>query len=339
MFRKTTFLIITFLCSLPLAAQEGNLLQRIDNYLKQRYQRINYDTNYIGRPDYRWTIKARPKLSLFGVKTMSTPEDDEVMKTDLRSSLKGKVSFSLGYSGITLSASAKPEHLTRAEEQDLEIRFDVYTRKFGFETEFSLINSLEGTFLLETPTLIPIYGDSIMKFHIPRKFASQYNFFISGYYVFNHQRFSYPAAFTQSYIQKRSAGSIIAGANFALEQLSLGDSTNDTELYNVANAFLSVGVGYGYNFVLPHNWLLHVSAIPYLIVRNRAICRFAGNREEWQTEFPQYIIIARAAAIRSWDRWFTGLTTHFMYSHVGADNLIEINNRQWHIMAIVGFRL
>lgn len=333
-------LAIAFLCNLPLAAQEGNLLQFADSILLQRYNRINYDTNYIGRPDYRWTIKARPKLSLFSVHT-ETHGQNGLMTVDLKSAPKAKVSFSVGYSGVTLSASAKPEHLTRAEEQDYELRFDVYSRKFGFEAEASLIHSLEGSFHMESPLLIPQLpnGDSILDLQLPSGFTTQANFFFRGYYVFNNRRFSYPAAFTQSYIQKRSAGSLIAGASFEFGQLTLGDSTNGTELYEVTNGYISLGLGYGYNFVLPHNWLIHLSAIPYFIVRNKAICRFGGNDEEWQTKFPQYIIIARAAALRSWDRWFAGMTAHYMYSHVGSSNLIEIANQQWHLMAVIGYRL
>lgn len=37
---------------------------------------------------------------------------------------------------------------------------------------------------------------------------------LTGYYTFNHRRFSYPAAFTQSYIQRRSAGSWLAGISY-----------------------------------------------------------------------------------------------------------------------------
>ena len=338
--RKILLLTIAFLCSLPLAAQEGNLLKFADSILQQRYNRINYDTNYIGRPDYRWTIKARPKLSLFGVHTETLGPSGQ-LKVDLRSAIKSKISFSIGYSGVSLSASAKPENLLRTEEQDYEFRFDVYSRKFGFEFEASLIHSLEGTFHMESPLLISLLpsGDSILDLNLPDGFTTQANFFLGGYYVFNHQCFSYPAAFTQSYIQKRSAGSLIAGTNLFFGQLTLGDSTNGTELYQVTNLFISLGIGYGYNFVLPHNWLIHLSAIPYFIVHDKAICRFGGNDEEWQTEFPQYVIIARAAALRSWERWFTGITAHFTYSHAGSTNLIELDNRQWHLMAIIGYRI
>ena len=69
MVRKSILLSIAFLCSLSLAAQEGSLLQRADSLLDAYYHRIKYDTNYIGRPTHKWTLKLRPKVSLFAVRT------------------------------------------------------------------------------------------------------------------------------------------------------------------------------------------------------------------------------------------------------------------------------
>lgn len=331
-------LAFAFLCSLSMAAQEGNILYRVDSLLNARYHRENYDTTYISRPEHKWTLKLRPKVSLFAVRTETLGNEGEegAMKIDLLSDPKAKLSFSAGYSGVTLSFSIKPEKFQKVKELDYEMRFDVYTRKFGFETELSQITTLEGPFHLDFTG-----EDTTVSFDLdlPEGFVTQTNFFLSGYYVFNHRRFSYPAAFTQSFIQKRSAGSFIAGANLGISELTVGDSTKNAELFNVANFYISLGIGYGYNVVLPHNWLIHVSAIPYLIVRNKAKCRFAGNVEDWQTKFPQFLFIARAAAIRSWDRWFAGLTTHFFYSYVGSTDLIQIRNRQWHFMGILGIRL
>lgn len=331
-------LAFAFLCSLSMTAQEGNILYRVDSLLNARYHRKNYDTTYISRPEHKWTLKLRPKVSLFAVRTETLGNEGEegAMKIDLLSDPKAKLSFSAGYSGVTLSFSIKPEKFQKVKELDYEMRFDVYTRKFGFETELNRITTLEGPFHLDFTG-----EDTTVSFDLdlPEGFVTQTNFFLSGYYVFNHRRFSYPAAFTQSFIQKRSAGSFIAGANLGISELTVGDSTKNAELFNVANFYISLGIGYGYNVVLPHNWLIHVSAIPYLIVRNKAKCRFAGNVEDWQTKFPQFLFIARAAAIRSWDRWFAGLTTHFFYSYVGSTDLIQIRNRQWHFMGILGIRL
>ena len=95
---------------------------------------------------------------------------------------------------------------------------------------------------------------------------------VNLYYIFNHQRFSYPAAFAQSTIQKISCGSWMVGVGWARnsidfdhEQLQsviderLGDNAvpldsglmfNSVRYYNS-----SASVGYAYNWVFARNWL------------------------------------------------------------------------------------
>jgi len=94
------------------------------------------------------------------------------------------------------------------------------------------------------------------------------------YYIFNHRKFSYPAAFSQSTIQRRSCGSALVGMGYTKHSLSV----DWNKLYNlvsdklgsqVANEYmdesltfgkikyidLSVSGGYAYNWVFARNWL------------------------------------------------------------------------------------
>ncbi len=193
--KRTLFLILIALC--PLAADAQTLVQKADSLLDLHYNRLAYDTAYILRPERRWTFKLRPKLSWFNVRSNSTIDGAE-LTCDVSSTPKGRLSLSAGYSGISLSLSAKPEVLLGLQEQDIEARLDIYGRRMGFEMEINGINTLEGTLTvaLENDTL---------RVPAERGYVSQFNIVLNGYYVFNHRRFSYPAAFTQSYIQRRSA--------------------------------------------------------------------------------------------------------------------------------------
>lgn len=95
---------------------------------------------------------------------------------------------------------------------------------------------------------------------------------VNLYYIFNHQRFSYPAAFAQSTIQKVSCGSWMVGVTWTRNSIDfdhemlqkeidehLGNNTvkldsglmfNSVRYYNS-----SASVGYAYNWVLAKNWL------------------------------------------------------------------------------------
>ena len=99
---------------------------------------------------------------------------------------------------------------------------------------------------------------------------------IDVYYIFNHGRFSYPAAFAQSTLQKVSCGSPIAGIGYTRNSLDFdhqklqktfdrylgpGVAQLDSSLYfrHLQYTDYSLSGGYAWNQVLPHHWLLGVS--------------------------------------------------------------------------------
>ncbi len=96
---------------------------------------------------------------------------------------------------------------------------------------------------------------------------------LNAYYIFNHRRFSYPAAFNQSTKQKVSAGSALAGIGYTrhsldvdwsklniLTEVIMGEDfadefTGEKTFEHVTYTDLSLSGGYGYNWVFPKNWL------------------------------------------------------------------------------------
>lgn len=98
------------------------------------------------------------------------------------------------------------------------------------------------------------------------------------YYIFNHHKFSYPAAYSQSTRQKRSAGSPLLGIGYTRQSLSVDweklgsmieDRLNTTSLdagidssllfSKVKYTDISISGGYSYNWVFAHNWLFNAS--------------------------------------------------------------------------------
>ena len=98
---------------------------------------------------------------------------------------------------------------------------------------------------------------------------------INLYYIFNHKKFSYPAAFSQSTRQKRSAASFLMGVGYTKHSLSLNirqvrdivkenlkeeikfDSTYQSA--KVSYSDVSVSAGWAYNWVFAKNWLFAAS--------------------------------------------------------------------------------
>ena len=96
-----------------------------------------------------------------------------------------------------------------------------------------------------------------------------------GYYLFNGKRFSYAAAYDQSVIQKRSAGSLMAGLMYNYTRIDYSSDHNGDLVYlmqGLGKVKLwqgSVGVGYAYNWVPARGLLVNVMAMPMLTFVNK----------------------------------------------------------------------
>ena len=99
--------------------------------------------------------------------------------------------------------------------------------------------------------------------------------YINGYYVFNGRRYSQAAAYNQSVIQRRSAGSLLLGATWYQSSFDYADMAN--AFYMVIGHGISrikvhqgnLGIGYGFNWVPFRGFVVNVMAMPTVSVYNR----------------------------------------------------------------------
>ena len=166
---------------------------------------------------------------------------------------------------------------------------------------------------------------------------------LAGYYTFNHRRFSYPAAFTQSYIQRRSAGSWLVGFSYQGGSIVTSDELKaknpnapDVRIYL---GHFGIGGGYGYNWVLGKKWLLHFSTLPTVVVFNRNNFKVNGERKKAQRMRFNMLFNERLAIVRNFSpRFFAGATL-VMNNSVFDDENVIINQNKWRARAFVGARL
>lgn len=333
---KKIFLIFSILlCSITTLAQD---LELGDNFFSRRYNKITYDTSYISRPKgTKWVIKPRIMMTWQDFDTHGHYEGTEYW-ADLRSDLKPKLNLQVGYMGIALAAGITFNKLAGKENRDFDIKVNMYGKSFGFEAGVSMVTTLHGTYRLKAQDGDTLYDITLQ---VPDDFVTQVIMNLNCYYAFNHKKFSYPAAFTQMFIQKKSAGSILAGGEFHLNAISIGDSIQETEVYQLNNVTLGLGVGYGYNLVIKEKLLLHLSCLPYLVfhggssVRNYGI----GDVRRTNSRFPEFFIASRGAVVYNFnERWFAGATVQINYSNVNTHELTT-NNTQWQTIGFVGVRL
>ena len=99
---------------------------------------------------------------------------------------------------------------------------------------------------------------------------------INAYYIFNHRRFSYPAAYAQSTVQRKSCGSWKIGFSCTLHEMKFNyDELPEGMLENpehpLGNGFkvnnlkywdVGLSFGYAYNWVFKKNFLFNISMTP-----------------------------------------------------------------------------
>lgn len=313
------------------------LLLQVDSLLGHRYRNAKFDTLYLSRPSTRWTLKGRVNLSGAGI-TAKGKFDDASFSSELNSELKGTVSMAISYQGLTLGAAINPSALS-GRYKDYELNLHFYGNRMGLDVVYQQANSFEGW----------TRDNAGNRYEVEQGSVKQHSLSIDGYYAFNHRRFSYAAAFTQSYIQRRSCGSWLLGVSIhgldtkiydVSEESGLdGNGTTDApESSHLRFWRAGIGAGYGYNFVLPHNWLLHVSTLPTFVVYSNKRYWMNGEQDHFPYHFPELVISSHAAVVHSFGSYFLGGTLVFNYSNVGTESQLEIINTKWLLRAFVGFR-
>ncbi len=99
---------------------------------------------------------------------------------------------------------------------------------------------------------------------------------LDGYWIFNRKRFSLAAAYDQSIIQKRSAGSVIAGAMYFYQNVNFSQPRNfpiSTMTNQVGKMIVQqggIGVGYTYNWVPVKGLVANIVCMPVISFYNKA---------------------------------------------------------------------
>ncbi len=308
-------------------------LARIDGYLFSgdsllalNYRKKNIDTAYIVRPGGRWTVKLRGNISGAKLRIVSTPNGVRDEMT-VRSEYRGTMSVSVLYRGLGLGVAVNPAKWV-GKGKDYEFNLNSYGNRFGFDIVYLASNTYSGSRTVggvEAP--------------ISSGMVRQKALNVNVYYAFNGRRFSFPAAFSQSYVQRRSAGSWMLGASFdgTRTDIRTAEST-DAPTLKIRTAEVAVGAGYGYNLVAGHHWLFHLSALPTLTVYSHDYTKEEGVRNSMAYHFPSAVVTGRGAALYSWRNKFLGATMVYNYSVAGDEKRLEVWRNKWRIRCFFGFR-
>ena len=329
---KTILLVVVHL-ALASAVDAQNILQRIDSILILRYHKGDVDTAYVMRPQTKWTVTARmnvsgTKLEAEGMDRSALPlgssKNDRHFKSEMEADRKATLSVGVSYLGFSLSVALNPAKLM-GKYHDYELNFRSYGRRFGFDIIYQNAKNFTGWHDHEGMERIEL-PDGILR-------VKTLN--VNAFYVFNNRRFSYPAAFSQSYIQRRSAGSFLLAVSGQGQYATLDyDQKAQLKMTNIG-----IGAGYGYNYVPSRGWLMHISALPTFIVYSNTSMTFGDSRVPLHYHFPEVIITGRGAIVHQWSNKFFGMSMVFNFTNIGHEESLAVHNIKWRIQTFFGLRL
>lgn len=306
---------------------------KADSILDVRNSVITTDTVWVARPQSNWIFRAKSDVmgDLLHIRT----GEESGFKSNyyLQSDPKVTVGMMANYRGISLSLSLSPSSLL-SDFSDMVSAINYYSNTFGIDLTLERIDAFRGrTSLLSSSRKL---GNTNLR-----------GLDVNGYYVFNGKRFSYPAVFNSTWVQKRSAGSFLVQASFSTGRLKIGDKLDYSDYYSaqlrrISMTSFSLGVGYGYNYVVGKHWLFHATAQPSMTIWKNYKLRLADERHENTEKMPadfNIYIVGRAGAIYSWERYFAGVTGVVQTSKMGKNSNISLTDTKWKARAFFGWCL
>lgn len=322
-----SILIAATTTAIAQSTDKSGLRKLIDHYSDIIDNWGSYDTLYLEKTPKRLRLKASliatgTRLNINGINNQSD------YSAELESDNKYTLSVGASYRILSFSLSMNPAKLF-GKYNDFEITFDAYGNRLGGDILYQTANSFKGNVLTDN-----------LQQAIDVGVAKQKLLILNGYYAFNCKKFSFPAAFARQWEQKKSCGSVIAGLSVLYRDLSIANddyqALNDID---ISTWCIGIGVGYGYNFALRGNWLLHVSTLPEFVVFNRSKTVIDGEENHASPDFPNIIAVGRLGAGKTFSRYFAGMNAVVNVSSIGNTDELQIENVKWQANVYVGMLL
>lgn len=173
----------------------------------------------------------------------------------------------------------------------------------------------------------------------------------SAYYVFNHRHFSYPAAYNQSTVQRKSCGSGMLGLGFSKQAVDFDYTKLPAEIVGTDEApkiieelkfssinynYYYVSGGYAYNWVFARNWLFGISVMPSVGLRKAKGQKIQGKEILLDLKNFSFDCTSRAGIVWNNAHWFAG-ASFIDHLYMYRKNRLSITNSVNYGNIYVGF--
>lgn len=297
--------------------EKSNLLTKVKAFVNRNVVH-GVDTNYVKAPKQPWQVSIKSRVSQTDLQMLSTIDGGELfdgegimpflqgvgdmdMDTRIRTKVSTSIGVKVGYKGLSISYSFpvggdKSQNLTLRSVgrwYSLNLRWHKF-KSNTMENHFSGAAKSRSIEHYDEETGDVTYTDWGETHQWDDTFDEQLSSPISiktlifdGFYIFNHKKFSYAAAYNQKTIQVRSAGSPLVGLMGYYADFDYADKRNAETIYwmdgigRLRQYQLAIGGGYAYNFVPAKGWLISAMAMPMVTLVNRTcINTYSTNFKE-----------------------------------------------------------
>lgn len=285
---RKVLLMMVLLMSLGLQAQDSipssEQPKKKMSWLKRTIRGFSYiDTNYVEPQHYNWSVMLQSTYNYDVYRLSSVRASGQSITFAPEATIKLGPYF--GWRWVFFGYTLDLRHV-EISHSSKRFDFSFYSAQIGADFYYRRTGS---DYKIRNVKL----GDNVDASALENMPFDGINVGITGinvYYIFNHKRFSYPAAFNQSTCQKISCGSWMVGLGYLNNSIEfdhnrlqdlisqrLGGQTvkldsgltfNSVRYYDI-----SASVGYAYNWVFARNWLFDASlslAIAYKKTRGNS---------------------------------------------------------------------
>ena len=283
-----------------------------EDKVKEVGKQINaIDTNYISPNLYNLAFMLEHS-TWYEHYQLGTNQNNLIQKLNFSPNLGTKMGIYFGWRWIFLGYTFDVEDLfgeNKNKPKKKEMSLNIYSSKFGMDlyyrktgSDFKL-RSQEGFNLDEQIKNIQFDG-------------LQSNIIgLNAYWIFNHKKFSYPAAYSQSTNQRKRAGSFLAGFSYSRHKIlfdhnklpdPMKENLNPQLQFNkIKYSDYSLGFGYGYNWVFAKNWVSNLSLLPGIGFKKSKIDDNDFKDEHWIKDI-NFNLITRAGVVYNNSKYFAG---------------------------------
>ena len=284
--------------------------------LKQIITQLNtIDTTYIQPNDYTWTAMMQNTNFLHFVSFSATEKNKERQSLTFFPRPSFKIGPFLGWRWLFLGYTIDLGRIQKAGK-NTEFSLSLYSNLVG--GDFVYLKN-KGDFQLQRT--VGFQGVSPGTFH-NKNFDGLQMYLISFnlYCIFNHKKFSYPAAYNQSTIQRKSAGTLLFGFRYDHQKLEFDYTklpptlTQQTPLFEqlkIANrtySNYSISAGYAYNWAFARNCLLAGSFTPTIGLSLERGRKVAGTKPDAQAANLNLGFVGRVGLVWNTGRGFVGIS-------------------------------